>query len=299
MSSRLAIAGGLLAATLLVGAGFLIGRTTLPRTEPEASAPAPMPVASPSAAEPLGVLDRADILAIGTRAADALALGLPPAVGGGDLAGRRFDLVIPFGCEGDAPPASSTPLHWRYDADKQTLRIHVAPVRLDGSNWGALASPDGTAPALQGFWVSHPWTSSESCPQAVATSQQIPLAPVTPMNEPEPEIPPELPVERTLALAEVLPSDMKQARRGDRPYEIVKRMAPERFDPRMGFRLRLKGRIDHLPGGQSIECAQPLGIEQRPACVIAMSLNEVRIENPLDGEVLATWTMNLEDRVAP
>lgn len=299
MSSRLAIAGGLLAATLLVGGGFLIGRNTLSRVEPEASASASLPVAAPSTAEALGVLDRADILAIGARAADALASGLSPEAGDGDLAGRRFDLVIPFGCEGDAPPGNADPLHWRYDADKQTLRIHVAPIRWDGGDWDALFSPDGTARALQGFWVSHPWTSLETCPQGNPTGQPIPATPVTPTDEAAPEIQPAVPVERTLALAEVLPSDMKQARRGDRPYEIVKRMAPERFDPKQGFRLRLKGRIDRLPGGQSIRCAQPQGIEQRPACVIGMSLNEVRIENPLDGEVLATWTTNLEDRVAP
>jgi len=294
-NSRLAIAGGLLAAIALAGGGFLLGRTTLPRPQPEVSTPVPVPVVTPSPVEVAGALTRADILGIGARAADAMASGLADSSGASTIAGRRFEIVLPFGCEGSAAGAEAGPLHWTYDAGQQTLRIHVAPTRWGAGDWDALTLPDGTAPGLQGFWVNYPWMSAESCPQA----QPGPDDEALPTDDPTPETQPATATEQTLAIAEVLPGGLDQPRRGDRPYEIVKRMAPERFDPKQGFRLRLRGRIERLPNGESVKCAQPGGVEQRPACVVAMSLNEVRIENPLNGEVLGTWATPLEDRTAP
>src|SRR3546814_4712859 len=101
-----------------------------------------------------------------------------------------------------------------------------------------MAPTDNAETSFQGFWMSRPWSSAERCPhargQAAATNGQ----PVT------------LPGQ-TLALAEMLP---EERRRSDRSYETVQRMPPEQFSPEQGFRLRVTGRIERLPGGKAVQC---------------------------------------------
>jgi hypothetical protein len=284
-SSRLAIAGSFIAAILLAGGGFLIGRATLPVAETMEPKQVSQPTAPPTpAVETLGVFSRTDIIAIGRGAADALASGLPLPPEATDVAGRRFDLVLPFGCDGSASPDSAVPMRWSYDAEQQTLRIHVAPTQWESGGWG-LSQADGKARGMAGFWVSHPWTTAERCPHSTDVSV--------------PESQPATVPEQTLAIAQLLPDGADGERPKGRPYAIVKRMPRESFAPEQGFRLRLAGRIDRFPNGQSVQCVQPLGIEQRPTCLVAISFDEVRIENPLDGEVLGTWSMNPAKRNAP
>src|SRR3546814_3997218 len=63
----------------------------------------------------------------------------------------------------------------------------------------------------------------------------------------------------------------EERRRSDRSYETVQRMPPEQFSPEQGFRLRVTGRIERLPGGKAVQCIQPAGIEQQPICLVAVS----------------------------
>jgi hypothetical protein len=100
-NSRLAIAGGIAAVLLVGGGGFLLGRISLP--------PPPVRSAPPAAAAPVlpvpdrvHILDRGDILAAATKAADSLASGGAPAPDLKDLPGRRFSLALPLGCGGPA-----------------------------------------------------------------------------------------------------------------------------------------------------------------------------------------------------
>ena len=271
-TSRLAIAGGLLAAAALTGAGFLLGRTTSPRPEPVSISPAPQPLATSTAEpEPPGVLTRADIIAWSQRAADASASGSSLPADSTGLDGRRFDLVIPFGCDGPSPAKDTDPIRWRYDADTQTLRIHVAAMLWQPAPWETAEASE--AAGLRGFWVDRPWTSSDRCKPAAAGDATVTHG--------------EIPPEHTLAVVEVLTDEQ---RRIDRPYAIVKRVAPESIDSTQGFRLRLLGRVDRLPDGQNILCHQPGGAKQRPICLIGVMLDEVRIEQP-NGEVMGKWTI--------
>lgn len=264
-----------MAAAALTGAGFLLGRTTSPRPAPVAVAPAPLPAATPTPEpETPSVLGRADIIALGQRAADIAASQTAAATGLTGIEGRRFDLVIPFGCAGPSPATSTDPVRWRYDADTQTLRIHVAPVFWEAGAWGVSgANAEGS---MRGFWVDRPWTSSERCQRDAAN------IPATPVGV--------APVEQTLAVAEVVPEDQRRdAHRTVRPYSIIKRMTPDSFDPARGFRLRLLGRISQLPDGQAIHCNQLNGEEQRPICLIGAMFDEIRIEQS-GGTVLGTWS---------
>ena len=110
-TSRLAIAGGILAVFAVGGAGFLLGRATAP--DPEVSdpvvteTPAPQPSPTP---EPVRILGRADIIELAEEATDALVAGEPAPAGVRDAIDRRFELAVPFGCAGPAGEESAAPL---------------------------------------------------------------------------------------------------------------------------------------------------------------------------------------------
>lgn len=276
-TSRLAIAGGLIAAIVVGGIGFVLGRSTAPEPPAPLATPAPIPTATP---KPVALpvprpMDRGDIIALAATAADAMAAGKEPPQALDDAVGRRVAIVIPFGCDGPAPENSSAPLRWRYDADKGALRLHVAPATWRAGDWWR----QGNAPdmqAIEGFWVTHPWTSSDRCP--VGGSAASPgFESVT------------LPGQ-TLAIAQFFPAGGTRLSLHDGdPFEAVVRLARGDFRAKAGFRLRLTGKIDRVPGGGPARCIQPAGIEQRPICVIAMSFDELAIENTATGDTLATW----------
>jgi hypothetical protein len=271
--SRLALAGIAVAITV-GGLGFVAGKNTSPR--PAIVAPAPIPVststpaAEPAATIPTPLLGRADLLAAVNSTADAFAAGRqsPPDVT--TLAGRRFELRLPFGCDGPAP--DEAPLGWRYDERAETLRIRVTPVRFD-SGWLAPEIAKGVD-ALEGFWIDRPWTTSYACP---------PDRPIVPTRT--------VPPERTVALAEFHGVEQSRAgRRDGGAYEAVEKVAPESAAFGQGFRVRLSGRIGTVPGSESpVLCRAAETLSTRPACVVAVVLDQVAIENPVTGATLATW----------
>ena len=272
-TSRLAIASGLAAVIVVGGAGFILGRGTAtpapePASPPAIVTPAPTPAPQPDTS---GVLDRAAIIALAGRAADAFASGDPMPAAVTSAADRRFDLLLPFGCGGPSPEGSTLPLRWRYDEDRQALRLNVEPMVWQAQEWNV--SPQAGIEAIRGFWVARPWSSSGTCPSQVGQAVARGIEPVT------------LPGQ-TLAIAQFLTGT---DRRGDHAFTIVQRIPAARIDVSRGFRVRLTGRIVRLAGGDPVRCVQPGGIEQRPICVIAASMDEVRIENGASGAVLGTW----------
>lgn len=288
-SSRIAIALAVLAAVAVGGGGFLIGRKSAPQPQIAAdSAPQPSvarPIVLP--AESL-TLSRAELVSLAAKATDALSSGtqLPQAVR--DSAGRRFELLIPFGCGGPSPSNGGNAF-WTYDKAQGRLRISVTPIQWQAADWNLGEVP--TLEAIEGFWVDRPWSSSGDCPAAPEQAEPAPEpAKDTAAPNEQPVAKPQEP-ERTLAVAQVFLADgTRGIRRANRPYSIVTRIPPERFDGTRGFRLRLTGRIERVPNGKPVQCVQPQGPDRRPACLIATVLDEVRIENPASGEVLATWS---------
>lgn len=277
-TSRLAIAGGVVALAAIGGAGFYLGRTTAPAASAAAE---PTPVGSATVepvipvVEPLTPLDRGDLLDLVNAAVDAVASGATPPPAVSEAVDRRFEIAVPFGCAGAAEPDSEAPLRWRYDEEEETLRLHVAVTRWTAADWGLQESVEGEA--IEGFWIERPWSSSSAC-------RQRPAASGTPLATPE----------RTLAIAQFFRGDVRrEALREGRPFESVQRIASEDFAAPQGFRLMLSGRIERVPAASGsagpVHCIQPQDGRQRPRCVVAVTLDEVRIENPASGEVLATW----------
>ena len=299
-TSRIAIALGFLAAVAVGGGGFLLGRTTAPRPVPVEAAPPPQTVLPPTPAEsPL--LGRADFLALAAKAADAFAAGTPLPADVAGAAGRRFDLVMPLGC---APTPAEQPgkTSWSDDAARGRLRITIPPAVWSGADWAP--GTEGIE-SVEGFWIARPWTNSTACPPPLPPL--IPAAPAAPESEggaPPAKQPPASPeatsdtpvtpaaqTDETVAVAQFFTaSGSSGIRRAGRPYSIVSRIPPDKFDASRGFRLRLTGRIDKVPGGGPVQCVQPRGRNTAPACVIATVLDEVRVENPATGTILATWS---------
>lgn len=276
-TSRLVIAGALAAAIAIGTAGFLVGRSTSPAPEPPvATASQPAAVATPTPAEQPRVLARADIIALGDRAADAAASGRPLPQDVASLAGRRFELAVPFGCTGPAPEGADLPLSWRYDAKAKALRIHVQLVDWPASDW-SLADPAASG-KVEGIWVSRPWSSGEACPENVGQAAATGTQPIT------------LPGQ-TLAVGQLRPAASDGKERAPRTFDAVKQVAPEQLNAARGFVLKATGRIGKLPDGQPVRCVQPAGIEQKPLCLVAVSLEELRVQNPFSGDAVAIWSV--------
>ncbi len=277
-NTRLALAGVFLSILVLGGGGFLLGRES---AEPSRPGPSPTPVLRvPPIAVAVDatprILHRGDLIALAAAAADATASGAPSPPEVRDAAGRRFELSLPFGCGGPADSDSDARMRWRYDEEAQALRLHVAPIDWPVTDW--LSEADASAvEAIEGFWVTRPWTTSEACPRTDDRPAVVGTEPVT------------LPGQ-TLTVAQFFGgSDARQARRDGQPFTAVIRQTPETVHAEQGFRVRLKGHVSEIAGDAPIRCRQPAGAEQRPICMIATALDDVSIENPVTGETLATW----------
>jgi hypothetical protein len=276
-ASRLAIAGGLIAVIGIGAAGFFVGRSTAPEPEPAApivnKAPPPPPDIAPRVTRPLG---RAELLDLARRAADAFASGEPMPREIAAARGRDFDLALPFGCAGPSPAASTNGMRWNYDESSRSLHVTAAPVTWRPADLGL---DEARFDVAEGFWIARPWSSSDVCPAVdgapVPSGTDAILLPG-----------------QNLAIAQFFPNGEKRdARRDGRAYEITRRIAADTLNASRGFRARLIGKIVNTPGGGPIRCMQPGGIEQQPICLIGVELEEVRIENPQQQDVVASWTI--------
>src|SRR5687768_7906924 len=157
-TSRLAIAAGIAAAAMLAGAGFLAGRQAAPQPQPPAPVTTAPPLPAPEPAMP-ATLDRAALLAMVARAADAFASNAPVPPEIEAAAGQRFDLVLPFGCA--APGATESPgdMRWRFDQAAATLRITVDPALWQAGEWRADGVAGPSDAVFRGFWIARPWST--------------------------------------------------------------------------------------------------------------------------------------------
>jgi hypothetical protein len=285
-TSRLVVAGSAAAVVLLGGGGFLLGRSTAPSPAPAVASPLPAPVAVPAIAETPAprILSRADIIAIGNAAADATSSGTKMPERAGAAEGSKFEIGLPFGCNGPAVEDSREPFQWRYDTKSSSLRVSVTPAAFDPQEWlggpsdvGSVAPAGAREEAIEGFWIPRPWSSRETCESGSAPAAPLGIDAVTIPGQ-------------TLGLAQIFTEeDSRNARRGGKPYESVRRIDEGDLRIDQGLRVRLRGRIARFPDGSTVRCRQPAGKEQRPVCLVAVTFDDVAIENPSTQETIATW----------
>lgn len=283
-TSRLAIASGTMAIAIVGGAGFLLGKrsATPPPIAAPVENPVPIPKPDPKPALPQ-VLGRKEIISFAAQASDALASGDVADASMADLVGRRFSVAIPFGCSGPSPSDSGAALRWRFDEKTETLRVHV-----ELAQWTDIGPQSQSAasenPAMQnGFWVSRPWSYAETCPKVAAGAMNAEASGSSPVTLPG----------QTLSLA----SPLAEGDTPPKPFESVTRVSPDKADLPRGLVARVTGRITRgTNGSPAIRCVQPAGIEQRPICTVAVTFDELSIEDPGDNRTIATWSLG---RAAP
>ena len=283
-SSRVAIAKSV-AAILVVGVGgFVLGRSTSERP-PSPAAPISGSVTAPEripSDEPPRELGRADLITLANIAADDSAAKRATSPEVLKAKGRRFELRLPFGCNGAAAADSTAAMRWRYDPTEGVLRVHVAPNVWSASDWWT-GAPPASVEAIEGFWIPRPWSSSDACPPADDDPEVSGAEPVTLSGQ-------------TLALAQFSTAQAaRQGRRDGQPLAASLRVPADQFDSSKGFRIRITGRIAGVPGGGPILCRQPGGARQRPICLVATEIGEIVLENAANGDVLATWRLGLRD----
>ncbi len=287
-ASRLTIALATLALIAAGAGGFALGRNSAGTLAAPPAAPPPAPAAPP---EPIAVLPadqpplaRAGLIAAAARAADAFAAGQKLPTELTELAGRDFDVRLPFNCPG-GPPAGSSGLSAEYDNTAEALRVRAEPVSWSPEEWLARAAGGGEAAgkvdAIEGFWIARPWTSSEACP---------PATPAPPAGQAEPAE-----AERTLGIAQIFTTESSRVgRRDGEAYQAVEPVTAGALDVSLGLQLRLRGKLARAPGGAPILCRAASGM--RPACLVIVALDQVAIENPATGATLATWDVSSQSR---
>lgn len=282
-----------MAAAALAGAAVLAGcdrpadrsatANVVTAGEGNDGADAILPVAEPP-------LDREALLILAMRAANREALGMRDGVEQRSLDGKLFEWRIRFGCEG--PVEGKQPdLGWSVDSAKSTLRLRAAPdVEADDPLVQATGGKQGFE-AVEGFWIPRPWLLAAACP----VRSKPPAAPATQEPAgPTNDVPGSV-KERAagrIGIAQFFsPADSRTHRRSGRAYEAVVNLEPDGQVAGRGFNLILSGRLRALADGRVIACASP-DPDRRPDCIIAVAINEVRMERPDGGAVLARWDAN-------
>jgi len=262
----------LLVACALTACGKTPSNEAAPNVAASQSEPAPP---QPAAQAPAAALTRKDLLDAAAAAASDYAEGRNSTTGQ-SLVGRTFAVRIAFGCKGPGATGSADAGigQWSWGDDRRTIRISMQPADWKESAMIAQAKADKTWEAVEGFWIPHPWVTSEECPTVSGDPLQT-SATASP---------------QTLGLAAVFDAGGSRiSRREGRAYEFTVRAEGEAPlpAPANGYRLLLEGRVEPFPSGRAIECRSSAP-DERPVCVVASRLDHVAFEKP-DGTRLADW----------
>lgn len=238
--------------------------TSTNEAKPEKPAELPIPVPEPP-------LDREQLLLASLRAASDVAAGTDDSARQKDLADRKFEFRIRFGCDAPAAGPITEPLGWSFDEKSRALKIRATPtLSMKDSPIAAIAGTNFEA--VEGFWIQRPWLLSAACPTGAQP------APVPQQAEPA----------QSVGIAQFFTtSDPRTMRRSGRPYEATKKL-DSGDQPSGGFDLVLSGRLKSLPDGRVIACTASQS-RDRPICVISVELGTVAIERTDTHEQLAQW----------
>jgi hypothetical protein len=261
----------ILALPLLV---YSLSETPDVEPKPVVRSPAPQPRvrATPAQPTPPAALGRVELIEAARRASGAYAAQLVVPADNVALAGRRFVLRLPFGCDGPAEKAEQLgPAGWHYDPETQTLRAQVTPEVWTDAPW-ALAASGQPYEAADGFWIARPWSPSDACPPRSAMASPPQAAPA-----------------QTLGIARFFePGASRAARRNGEAYRLSKKVAPEQAPGAEGLRLLIEGRLSVDPSRQPIGCWAP-SPDVRPVCVFNARFDRVAITDASGKAVYSEW----------
>lgn len=269
---RAGVSPALVPPLLTVAASVLLAQCDRP--PPVEPAPPAETVAPPAPVLAQAALTRSDLLAAVARSASAHAAGTP-VVDPDALVGRRFAIRLPLGCTGPAEVGDEGLGRWTWGPDRKAIRLSLTP-----ADWAdGLPIGDGAASgweAVDGFWLSRPWLTTEACP--AVSGDPAPETPVPPSPQ-------------TVGLAAVFEAEgSRLGRRNGRAYTFTLRADGETplAPPARGYRVLMEGRFVAYPDGRAIRC-RASGPDQRPVCIAAVQLDKVAFEDGATGATLSEW----------
>lgn len=227
-------------------------------------------------------LDREALLIATLRAASAAATGANDAGAQRALDARPFALVLRFGCPGSDVGRDGS-VEERGDAENRSVLLRSRPdVSLDDPLLVPNAETAGIE-AVEGFWITRPWLLTAACPPP-------PAAPAAAGEEQRPSMDPAAaPAQRRVAIAQFFTGeDTRVGRRSERPFEAVLKADEARGLKENGFNLVLAGRLRAMRDGKVIRCTVT-DPRRPPDCLISARFDQVRMEHPRTGAVLAQW----------
>ena len=226
-------------------------------------------------------LDREALLLAVARAASATALGETDAAAQRQLDGDRFELRLRFGCRVVSNAAQPEPRGWTFEEANRVIRFRVEP-DFAGDLPMMEATAGGEFESVEGFWIRRPWVLSAGCP--------APPQNASPEQEAAPGStgsPPSL--DERIGIAQFFTeADSRTLRRDSRAYEATKLLEETEAPSAQGYDLVLAGRLKALPGGRVIACSAAQS-DAPPECIISAAFDQVRIERPDTGAVVAEW----------
>lgn len=257
---------------LVVGAATVV--LTWPNTSAEQrSVELPQAPAAPLSPPPLQKLDRAALIDAAALAASAYAAGDLTYAKFQEFAGRRFELVLPFGCTGPAAQEEKLERGWRYD-EKSGIFQAAFPSNIMVSAEGAAPADVAMDPATEfakSFWIEREWLRQGICPV-------VPDAPLTATSADA----------KSVAIAEIANEERPRADdRDGAPYQVSKRLAAEQLPYKNGLKLILSGRLASVPK-IPFRCTS-VDPNQRPICVILARFDKMQITNASGSEIYGEW----------
>lgn len=200
-------------------------------------------------------------------AAAAYAAGQSAPEEAAQLAGRRFEIRLPFGCHGVSDEEAR--LRYAWNPEKRRLKLTAEPTDFSEMSWFTDISQTTAVEATEGFWISRPWLTTEVCPAQTSTT-----------SPPPPE---------TVALVQAFDAESSRLpRRQGRAYEVTRRLPENDAPPEDGYQLVLAGRLVHSEDAVPIRCHSDGG-DQRPTCIAQVEFERIAFEKA-PGEIVAEWT---------
>lgn len=244
-------------------------------------------VKRPAPVAPVTPMDRKSLLLAVAKAASARATGTDDRAEQRELEGQPFEFAIRFGCSGAAKNLRSAALGWSYQPDEETLRLRATPT-ITADDPVAAAIGGEAVEAIEGFWLPLPWVLQANCP-AIETQPLAPAEPAAEGDQTADGVQPSLRWPKVGIAQFFTRSDARTRRRDRRAYEAVRTVEQGSSVGSQGFNLVLAGRLRPVPGKRIIECVATAG-NTPPDCIISADIDEVRMEKPEDGSVLARWS---------
>jgi hypothetical protein len=251
-------------------------------------------------------LDRKALLDAVAAAASAHATGADDGAAQAGLAGRRFAIRIPIGCQSLTDGASDRNFRISPRSDGSSFEV-VATPNLSAADVGIAAgqvdAPDPAAAksveSVEGFWIPRPWILTARCPIDRSISAAMPDdrtsdpadgGPPTSTDAVKPaqgDVAKQVDYKKVGIAQFFTASDSRVSHRSGRAYSKIEPIG-EAGLPTDGLILLLEGRLRPWPSGKVIRC-QGSGRNSPPSCVVSGLFDRVAFERPADGTVIAEW----------